>query len=113
MKNTLQGRLETMGNKLITVVYQDCPLCGDRGKEVKKIVAEKGIRLRKVTFASDEGRQLINEAVFNHGIKKMPFYTDGVRFTSTIAEIIAKPVEKSVEVEKPKKIKRTKKASKK
>lgn len=102
-----------MGNKLITVVYQDCPLCGDRGREVKKIVAEKGIRLRKVTFASDEGRQLINEAVFNHGIKSMPFYTDGVRFTTTIAEIIAKPVEKSVEVEKPKKTKRTKKASKK
>lgn len=102
-----------MGNKLITVVYQDCPLCGDRGREVKKIVAEKGIRLRKVTFASDEGRKLINEAVFNHGIKKMPFYTDGVRFTTTIAEIIAKPVEKSVEVEKPKKTKRTKKASKK
>lgn len=102
-----------MGNKLITVVYQDCPLCGDRGREVKKIVAEKGIRLRKVTFASDEGRKLINEAVFNHGIKSMPFYTDGVRFTSTIAEIIAKPVEKSVEVEKPKKTKRTKKASKK
>lgn len=102
-----------MGNKLITVVYQDCPLCGDRGREVKKIVAEKGIRLRKVTFASDEGRQLIYEAVFNHGIKKMPFYTDGVRFTTTIAEIIAKPVEKSVEVEKPKKTKRTEKASKK
>lgn len=102
-----------MGNKLITVVYQDCPLCGDRGREVKKIIAEKGIRLRKVTFASDEGRKLINEAVFNHGIKSMPFYTDGVRFTTTIAEIIAKPVEKSVEVEKPKKTKRTKKASKK
>lgn len=102
-----------MGNKLITVVYQDCPLCGDRGRKVKKIVAEKGIRLRKVTFASDEGRQLINEAVFNHGIKKMPFYTDGVRFTNTIAEIIAKPVEKSVEVEKSNKTKRTKKASKK
>lgn len=102
-----------MANQLITVVYQDCPLCGDRGREVKKIIAEKGIRLRKVTFASDEGRQLIYEAVFNHGIKKMPFYTDGVRFTSTIAEIIAKPVEKSVKVEKPKKTKRTKKASKK
>lgn len=102
-----------MANQLITVVYQDCPLCGDRGREVKKIVAEKGIRLRKVTFASDDGRKLINEAVFNHGIKKMPFYTDGVRFTTTIAEIIAKPVEKSVEVEKPKKTKRTKKASKK
>lgn len=99
-----------MANQLIMVVYQDCPLCGDRGKAVKKIVAEKGIRLRKVSFASDEGRQLIYEAVFNHKIKTMPIYTDGVRFASTIAEIIEKPVEK---IEKPKKTKRTKKASKK
>ena len=95
-----------MANQLITVVYQDCPLCGDRGKSVKKIIAEKGIRLRKVTFASDEGRKLINDAVLNHGIKTMPFYTDGVRFASTISEIIAKPVEKS------NKVKKTKKASK-
>ena len=77
-----------MANKQITVVYQDCPLCGDRGKEVKKIVAEKGVRLHKVTFASDEGRKLINQAVFEKGIKTMPFYTDGVNFTTDIKELL-------------------------
>lgn len=113
-----------MANQKITVVYQDCVLCGDRGKAIGKIVAEKGIRLHKVSFASDEGRALVRQAVFENGIKTMPFYYDGKRFASTLAEIIAKPV-KHVEipaeivensVEKPKKStkrgKRTKKASK-
>lgn len=80
-----------MANQKITVVYQDCILCGDRGKAVKKIVAEKGIRLHKVSFASDEGRELITKAVFENGIKTMPFYYDGKRFATTLAEIIAKP----------------------
>lgn len=80
-----------MANQKITVVYQDCILCGDRGKAVKKIVAEKGIRLHKVSFASDEGRELISKAVFENDIKTMPFYYDGKRFATTLAEIIAKP----------------------
>ena len=58
-----------MANKKITLVFQDCVLCGDRGKKVKKIIAEKGIRLHKVSFASDEGRELISKAVFEHGKK--------------------------------------------
>lgn len=82
-----------MANQKITVVYQDCPLCGDRGKAVKKIIAEKGIRLHKVSFASDEGMALINMAVLEAGIKTMPFYYDEVhhRFASSLAEILAKP----------------------
>ena len=63
-----------MANQKITVVYQDCILCGDRGKKIGKIVASKGIRLHKVSFASDEGRELIAK-----------------RFAATLAEIIAKP----------------------
>lgn len=77
-----------MANKKITVVFQDCPLCGDRGKAIKKIVAEKGIRLHKVSFASDEGRALINEAVFEKGIKTMPFFTDGKEFTTDINDLV-------------------------
>jgi hypothetical protein len=77
-----------MANKKITVVFQDCPLCGDRGKAIKKIVAEKGIRLHKVSFASDEGRALINEAVFEKGIKTMPFFTDGKEFTTNINDLV-------------------------
>lgn len=79
-----------MANKKITVVYQDCPLCGDRGKALKKVVAEKGVRLHKVSFASDEGRELINEAVFEKGIKTMPFFTDGKDFTTDIKELLTR-----------------------
>lgn len=100
MKNTSQGRWKTMANQKITVVYQDCPLCGDRGKQVKKIVAEKGIRLHKVSFASDEGRELIKKAVFENGIKTMPFYYDGKKFTATLTEMIAKPKKQAKKTER-------------
>lgn len=84
-----------MGNKKVTVVYQDCPLCGDRGKALKKIVAAKGVRLHKVSFASDEGRQLINLAVFQHKITTLPFYTDGIVFAQSIEELLEKTSKKS------------------
>lgn len=80
-----------MANKKITIVYQDCPMCGDRGKKLKKIVAKKGIRLHKVSFASDEGGELIKTAVFDYGIKTMPFYYDGTKFAATIEELLEKP----------------------
>lgn len=90
-----------MANKKITVVYQDCPLCGDRGKALKKIVAEKGIRLHKVSFASDEGRALIKTAVFEQGIKTLPFYTDGTKFSVSLSELLKKePKKKKVKTGK-------------
>ena len=93
----------------IFLVYQDCALCGDRGR-VRKIeiqdAFDKGYEVVKMPFTNPMAGELIHKALFEHKIEKMPFYTDGVRFTSTIAEIIAKPVEKSVEVEKPKKTKK-------
>lgn len=102
------------GNKQITVVYQDCPLCGDRGKAIKKIVATNGVRLHKVSFASDEGRHLINIAVFEKGIAVMPFYTDGKRFTYEIKDLLEEPEEPAKTPEKPgKRAKKSKKAEKK
>lgn len=93
-------------NKEIICVYQDCPLCGDKGKKLKKIIIEKNLNVRKVSFASDEGRELCYQAVKNHKIGKMPFYTDGKRFVNNINELL---VEK-----KPKKTtKRVKKNTKK
>lgn len=89
-----------MANKKISIVYQDCPMCGDRGKKLKKIVAEKGIRLHKVSFASDEGGKLIKTAVFDYGIKTMPFYYDGVKFAATIEELLVKPKKEKKKGEK-------------
>ena len=76
--------------KEIICVYQDCVLCGDRGKKIRNIASAKNINIRKVSFASDEGKSLIHEAVFEHGIKTMPFYTDGKKFASDIEEFAKK-----------------------
>lgn len=72
--------------KELICVYQDCVMCGDRGKKLKKYVEVEGIELRKVSFASEEGKELIHEALAKHGIGTMPFYTDGNRFTTNIYE---------------------------
>lgn len=80
--------------KKIICVYQDCPLCGDRGKKLKKLIIDKKLNVRKVSFASPEGKDLIHEAVFNQGIGTMPFFTDGENFATDIEELIAKPKKK-------------------
>lgn len=75
----------------IICVFQDCVMCGDRGKKLKQKINDKGIAFRKVSFASDEGKELCHKAVFEHNITTMPFFTDGKRFAATFDEIVAKP----------------------
>lgn len=79
-----------MGNKIVCV-YQDCPMCGDKGKKLKKLIFEKGLNVRKVSFASPEGKELCHKAVFENGIKKMPFFTDGERFSNQLEGLLEKP----------------------
>jgi hypothetical protein len=52
-----------------------------------------------VSFASDEGKELVHEAVFVHKIKKMPFFTDGKKFAEKISDFVKKP-EKKVRAKK-------------
>ena len=77
-------------NKEIICVYQDCVMCGDRGKELKQYIDTNGLNVRKVSFASDEGKELVHEAVFNHKIGKMPFFTDGKKFAEKISDFVQK-----------------------
>lgn len=81
-------------NKEIICVYQDCPLCGDKGKKLKKIIIEKGLNVRKVSFASKEGKELCHVAVFEHNIGTMPFYTNGKKFVTNIENLL-KPMKKT------------------
>lgn len=74
----------------IVCVYQDCPLCGDKGKKLKKLIFEKELNVRKVSFASEEGKKLIHTALFKHKIGTMPFFTDGKKYTTEIDELIPK-----------------------
>ena len=75
--------------KNIICVYQDCPMCGDRGKRLKKLIFDKKLNVRKVSFASDEGRDLIYQALTEHKIGTLPFFTDGEKFTTDINDLIA------------------------
>lgn len=67
--------------KKITVVYQDCVLCGDRGEKKRQFLGKRGLEIRKVSAFSDEGQELVNRAVFEHKITGLPFYTDGNIFS--------------------------------
>lgn len=84
-------------DKNIICVYQDCPMCGARGQRLKKFIASEGLNVQKISFASNQGKDLCHKAVFEHGIKSMPFFTDGDRFSNSIKDFVQK-------CEKPKKI---------
>lgn len=85
---------------MITCVFQDCALCGDRGKKVKKIVADNDMHLVLKSFASDEGRELCHQAVFKHGIATMPFFTDGKKFSTKLEEFVKKPAKRARKAKK-------------
>lgn len=95
-----------MDNEIICV-YQDCIMCGDRGKKLKKLIFDKDLNVRKVSFASDEGKNLIHEAVFEHKLGSMPFFTDGKKFSSKLEDFLEKEPEIIKKTEKkPKKSKK-------
>lgn len=74
----------------IICVYQDCAMCGDRGRKLKKIIIDNKLNIRKVSFASDEGKNLIHEAVINHGIGSMPFFTNGEKYSYNLEDFVEK-----------------------
>ena len=80
--------------KEIICVYQDCPMCGDRGKRLKKFIVKKGLNVRKVSFASPEGRELCAKAITEHKIGTMPFFTDGKKFSSTLNGLLERKTTK-------------------
>ena len=82
--------------KEVIAVYQDCVLCGDKGRKKVAEFAAKGIMVRKVSFVSDEGRELCHKAVFTHGIESMPFFTDGSLFSVSLDSFLdEKPAKKT------------------
>ena len=95
-----------MDNEIICV-YQDCVMCGDRGKKLKKLIFDKDLNVRKVSFASDEGKNLIHEALFKHKLGSMPFFTDGKKFSYKLEDFVEKEPEIIEKTEKkPKKSKK-------
>lgn len=74
--------------KEIIAVYQDCVLCGEKGRQRIADCAEKGITIRKVGFTTEEGEELIHKAVFEHGIGSMPFYVYGDVWSNSLEPLI-------------------------
>jgi len=82
-------------SKEIICVYQDCVMCGDHGKKLGEIATSNAIAIRKVSFASPEGKELSYIATFQKGIKRMPFFVDGDDFAEDLLALVCqKPEEK-------------------
>lgn len=78
---------------MLTIVYQDCPVCGNRKTWGERTIAKalkSGQEIRKLSFASPEGAHLCKEAIYA-GMTRMPFITDGTKFSQDIDDFIEKP----------------------
>lgn len=81
---------------MLTIVYQDCPLCGARKKWGERTIAKAkkaGIPCTAISFASPEGSRLCKEAIYA-GVTRLPFITDGNKFSENVedfTETKAKP----------------------
>ena len=80
--------------KEIICVFQDCYLCGSKGKKDIALIQKKNLNVRKVSFASQEGAELCKRAVFEGGIKKMPFFYDGKKFAQNLIDLTVKKTRK-------------------
>lgn len=97
--------------KEIMIVYQDCPTCGARkewGEKTIKAALNAKAFVRKVSFVTREGEQLIAKAVEN-GITRLPFVTDGKTFAYDVKSLLEAESEPQAEEKKAKTIKKTKK----
>lgn len=80
----------------ILLIYQDCPLCGARkewGDKQLQIADTHGLEIVKTPFYKTGSKDLIMKALEN-GIKKMPFFTDGEKFSYDLSDFVEKPKKK-------------------
>lgn len=74
----------------LKMVYQDCPTCGNRKEWGEKTIAkakESGLNIEFISFATPEGQHLCKLAIYA-GISKLPFLTNGDKFSQNIADFI-------------------------
>jgi len=75
--------------KTIYWVYQDCPMCGQKKKWAEQqleIADARGFEIIKTSFATEKGRKLIWQALTEHKIKGLPFFTDGKKFSKKMED---------------------------
>ena len=79
--------------KKIYLIYQDCPLCGARkewGEEQLKIADTNGFQIVKMSFVSPLADEYIKTAVYKKHIGKLPFFTDGEKYSRDLADFVEK-----------------------
>ena len=81
--------------KEIIAVYQDCLLCGVKGRKKAAEYAKKGVVIRKVGFTTPEGTELCYQAV-KKGIGYMPFYVLDGDFAESIDALLIPKEPKTV-----------------
>ena len=90
----------------LKMVYQDCPTCGNRKEYGEKTIAkakESGLNIEFISFATPEGQHLCKLAIYA-GISRLPFLTNGEKFSQEIADFIkSEPKKKTRKVKKAKK----------
>lgn len=97
----------------IIAVFQDCVLCGVKGRKRIAEYAKNGIVIRKVGFTTEEGQELCAKAV-RAGIGAMPFYVADNKFALTIDELVEnKPETETKPIKTRKKVKKVKAKEKK
>lgn len=79
--------------KAIYLVYQDCPMCGQKKNWTKRqieVANTQGFEIVKTSFATEQGRKFIWQALKEHQLKGLPFFTDGKKFSKKIEDFIPK-----------------------
>lgn len=79
--------------KEVQLVYQDCPDCGPREKWAAaqyEIAAKNHFQIVKMSFVMPGAKDLMLKAK-KSGIRSMPFFTDGKKFSKTLEDFIEKP----------------------
>lgn len=91
----------------VTIVYQDCYLCGERKKTAPEKLQEIrhiGYSVELIGFSKPEADSIISKAV-KHGVGAMPIYTDGEYYTAKLSDMLEhlRKITGTGEDEKPKK----------
>lgn len=73
--------------KEIVVLYQDCVLCGDKGKKKALELEARGYTFRKVSFVTKEGEELSARAVAA-GVGSMPVFFYGEHVAATLDKLM-------------------------
>lgn len=82
---------------MLKCVYQDCPTCGNRKAWGEKTIAKaraSGLDIEFISFASPEGANLCKQAIYA-GIGRLPFITNGSKFSNNVEDFIEAPAPKA------------------